>query len=131
MRQSLDIRSWEAAQKLVCDWEIQGKKPVTMNEAADRFLTDRESAGLGTAQLGKYKNVVNELGSMPLRNVTVDDIRRIKETWKLSPISIPETPGARTEVLCILRRFGVARTQSRETVKLPPARYDPTMPFTG
>jgi len=30
----LDMRSWEAAHKPIRDWEIQGKKPVTVNEAA-------------------------------------------------------------------------------------------------
>lgn len=134
VRQSLDLRSWEAAQKLVRDWEIQGKKPVTVDEAADRFLTDRESAGLGAAQLGKYKNVVSELkaavGSMPLRNVSVDDIRRIKESWKLSPITVQKR-------LERVRKFFTFCVDSEwlernpaKRVKLPPAKYDPTMPFT-
>jgi hypothetical protein len=54
VRKSLDIRSWEAAQKLVRDREIQGKKHVVVSEAGDRFLADRESAELSVAMLGKY-----------------------------------------------------------------------------
>lgn len=61
VRRALDLRSWEAAQRLVRDWEIDGKKPVTVSEAAERFLADRESAHLSAAMLGKYEHVVDEL----------------------------------------------------------------------
>ncbi|HWA94576.1 MAG TPA: tyrosine-type recombinase/integrase [Terracidiphilus sp.] len=134
VRQSLDLRSWEAAQKLVRDWEIQGKKPVTVDEAADRFLTDRESSGLGAAQLGKYKNVVSELkaavGSMPLRNVSVDDIRRIKESWKLSPITVQKRLERVQKFFTFCVDSEWLERNPAKRVKLPPAKYDPTMPFT-
>jgi integrase len=134
VRRSLDVRSWEAAQKLVRDWEIQGRKPVTVNEACDRFMADRASANLSDAMLGKYRHVVNELknslGTLPVRNVTVDDIRRIKEGWKLSPITVQKR-------LERVRKFFAFCVDSEwldrnpaKRVKLPPAKYMPTLPFT-
>jgi integrase len=134
VRKTLDRRDWEAAHRLVREWEIQGRKPVTVSEAADRFMADRESAKLSTAMLGKYRNVVDELkthlGPMPLRNVTVDDIRRIKEAWKHSPITIQKR-------LERVRKFFAFCVDSEwlernvaQKVKLSPVKFEPTMPFT-
>lgn len=134
VRQSLDLRNWEAAQKLVRDWEVQGKKPVLVNDAADRFMTDRKSANLGAAQIGKYQKVVDELkdavGTLPVRNVTVDDIRLIKEGWKLAPLTAQKR-------LERVRKFFAFCVDSEwldrnpaNRVKLPPAKYMPTLPFT-
>jgi integrase len=130
----LDLRSWEAAQKLVRDWEIQGKKPVLVNDACDRFIADRESVNLSTAMLGKYQKVVDELksalGTVALRNVEVDDIRRIKEGWKLSQITVQKR-------LEMVRKFFTFCVDSEwldrnpaRRVKLPPAKYMPTLPFS-
>jgi site-specific recombinase XerD len=105
-----------------------------VNEAADRFLTDRESAGLGAAQLGKYKHVVSELkasiGSIPPRNVTVDDIRRIKEGWKLSPITVQKRLERVRKFFAFCVNSEWLERNPAKQVKLPPAKYDPTMPFT-
>lgn len=134
VRQSLDMRNWDAAQRLIRDWEIEGEKTVTVNDAAERFIADRESARLSAAMLGKYKHVANELkeaiGSVPLRKVSVDDIRRIKEGWKLAPI----TAQKRLERVRKFFQFCVDSEwldrNPAKLVKLPPAKYMPTMPFT-
>ena len=134
VRQSLDLRSWEAAQKLVRDWEIQGKKPVLVDEACDRFITDRESANLSPAMIGKYQRVIAEvksaLGTIVLRNVTVDDIRRIKEGWKFAPITVQKR-------LEMVRKFFGFCVDSEwldrnpaKRVKLLPAKYALTLPFS-
>jgi integrase/recombinase XerD len=134
VRKSLDLRSWEAAQKLVRDWEIQGKKPVVVAEAADRFLADRESAGLSAAMLGKYKHVVNELksalGQIPLQRVTVDDIRRIKEGWKLSPITVQKRLERVRKFFAFCVDSEWLERNPAKRVKLAPAKYMPTLPFT-
>ena len=133
VRQSLDLRSWEAVQKLVREWEIQGKKPVTVDEAADRFLASRESDKLSVSNFGKYQKVVEELkatlGSLPLRNVTVDDIRRIKESWKLSPITIQKRLERVRKFFAFCVDSEWLERNPAKRVKLPPAKYDPTMPF--
>jgi site-specific recombinase XerD len=104
---------------------------VTVNEAADRFLADRESVALGVAQLGKYKHVVKELkasiGSIPLRNVTVDDVREIKETWKLSPITVQNRLEQVRKFFAFCVDSEWLERNPAKRVKLPPAKYDPTM----
>jgi integrase/recombinase XerD len=134
VRRSLDLRSWEAAQKLVRDWEIEGKKPVTVKEAADRFLADRTSARLGASMIAKYRSVTDELkeklGAFPLRSVAVDDVRRIKESWNLAPITVQKRLERMRKFFgfCVDSEW-IERNPAKR-VKLPPAKYEPTLPFT-
>ena len=47
IRKSLDLTNWEAASKLVRDWEVEKPKDVpTIEEAAKRFIADLKSRGL-------------------------------------------------------------------------------------
>jgi hypothetical protein len=44
VRKSLDLRNWEAASRLIRDWEIEGKDDtMTARKAVERFLADREA----------------------------------------------------------------------------------------
>src|SRR5271169_3781183 len=86
VRKSLDLTNWEAASKLVREWEVNGPAAaVTVKEATDRFLRDRESMKLSEAMMRKYRLVAAELssqfGDTPLRSVTTDDLRRLRESW--------------------------------------------------
>jgi integrase len=134
VRRSLDLRSWEAAQRLVRDWEIEGKKPVTVNEAADRFLADRQSAKLSASMIAKYRDVADELkekiGSVPLRGVAVDDVRRIKESWNLAPITIQKKLERVRKFFAFCVDSEWIERNPAKRVKLPPAKYEPTLPFT-
>jgi hypothetical protein len=48
VRKSLDIRNWEAAQKLVREWETHGLKAVvSLSFAYDRFIAQHEARGSG------------------------------------------------------------------------------------
>lgn len=134
VRRSLDMRSWDAAQKLVREWEVEGDRPVLVKDAVDRFLADRESMKLSEAMMRKYKHVAKELrdsiGTLPLRNVTVDDIRKLREAWKLAPI----TSQKRLEM--VRKFFGFCVDSEwldrnpAKLVRMPPAKYDPTMPYS-
>ena len=92
IRRSLDLTNWEAAQKLVRDWEIHSPElSMTVNQAALRFVEDNKARKLTDRQLRKYRTVVEEvkqrLGEIPIRSITVDDVRKIREGWKLAPIT--------------------------------------------
>jgi site-specific recombinase XerD len=70
------------------------------------------------------------VGTLPVRNVTVDDIRLIKEGWKLAPLTAQKR-------LERVRKFFAFCVDSEwldrnpaNRVKLPPAKYMPTLPFT-
>jgi hypothetical protein len=59
IRKSLEIRSWDAAQKLVCDWEASPQSGrLTGNEACEKFLSDAVARQLSKPTLKKIKHLV-------------------------------------------------------------------------
>jgi hypothetical protein len=55
-RKSLDLRNWEAGNKLVGDWGVNGAAVVaTVRQATGRFVSDRESMKLSDAMMRKYR----------------------------------------------------------------------------
>jgi len=136
IRKSLDLRNWEAAIKLVRDWEVNGQSPdVTVGEACERFLADVQSRGIGPAQTSKYKLLTKELtaefGSLSIRKLSVDDLRKFREGWKLSAISA-------SKKLERLRSFfsfcvdseWIAKNPAKG-IKLPKLRQVPTLPYSS
>jgi hypothetical protein len=56
IRKSLDLTNWEAANKLVRDWEVEKPKEIpTIEEAAKRFLADLGSRGLSRDTIKKFE----------------------------------------------------------------------------
>ena len=56
IRKSLDLTNWEAANKLVRDWEIHGQDVVVnVSDALDRWYMDCEARNLSSESLHKYK----------------------------------------------------------------------------
>ena len=135
-RKSLDLRNWEAANKLVRDWEVDGAVVVvTVKEAVDRFVSDRESMKLSDGMMRKYRLVAKELsdqfGDAPVRSVTTDSLRRLRESWKFAPITMQKR-------LEMVRKFftfcldsdWIDKSPARG-VEAPPARCDPTSCVDG
>ena len=134
-RKSLDLRNWEAASKLVRDWEVDGVAVVkTATEAVDGFISDREAMKLSDAMMRKYRNVGVEMkalfGNRPLASITPDEIRAMRKDWKLAAI----TAHKRMEMVRKFFSFCVdaewIEKSPARLVKMPPAKYDPTLPFT-
>ncbi len=89
MKKALTVRSWEAAQKLVREWEAGNTAgAVTVREACQRWLADCEARNLKRGSLRKYRHLAKELeerfGDRTVGSVSVDDIRQMRESWKLS-----------------------------------------------
>jgi hypothetical protein len=108
IRKSLDLRNWEAAQKLVRDWEANPSgRAVTVSQACEKFMADAKARNLSEGMIRKLRHVTNELkdalAAVPLRSVTVDDVRNIREGWKLAPV----TTQKRLEMLRGIFRFCV------------------------
>src|SRR5580692_1886154 len=62
IRRTLDLRNWEAAQKLVREWEVNGDKPVvTVSVAYERFLAQRKAKGMSADMLHKHEKLGIEL----------------------------------------------------------------------
>jgi hypothetical protein len=135
IRKSLDLTNWEAANKLVRDWEVDGPAIVkSAREAVDGFLSDREAMKLSEAMMRKYRHVGAEIkalfGDRPLGSITADEIRTIRKDWKLAAI----TAQKRMEMVRKFFSFCVdaewIEKSPARLVKMPPANYDPTLPFT-
>jgi integrase/recombinase XerD len=92
IRRSLDVRSWEAAQKRVREWEAAGTATVeipSIEDAAKRFIEDLTSRGLSPDTIRKFEMLQEEvallLPSIRVDRVTADDLGRLKEGWKVRP----------------------------------------------
>src|ERR1039458_5949633 len=72
IRKSLDLRNWEAATRLIREWEVHSPAgTLTVADAAERFIKDCESLKLSEAMIRKYRHVTEEIkqefGRAPLR----------------------------------------------------------------
>src|ERR1700722_428112 len=135
MKKSLDLRNWEAAQKLVREWEaganVQG---VLVKDACGKFLLDCEARKLGTAQLGKYKLLTAELdfefAKRPIDRVNVDDLRVYRESWKVASV----TAGKKLERLKTFFKFaqesGWVTANPAKFLKAPIAKPTQKLPFS-
>ena len=135
LKKSLDLRSWEAAQKLVRDWESEeGHSTVRVKEACERFISDCESRKLRPETIGKYglltKELTAEFGKLELKHLSTDDLAKYRETWKLAPISSRK----KLERLRTFFRFAEERgwTRHNPALKLKPplAKTIPKLPFS-
>jgi integrase len=90
IRKSLDLTNWEAAQKLVRDWEIGKPKEIPkVEEAAERFIADMNARGLTVDTVKKFELLVNELTARfpnwTVDRFTPDDLGKFREKWKVQP----------------------------------------------
>ena len=89
IRRTLDLRNWEAATRLIRDWEIHGHEvSLSVSDATKRWIADCEARKLKPQSIRKYKEVKKELdarfGSISARSISVDDLRKLRESWSFS-----------------------------------------------
>jgi integrase/recombinase XerD len=135
MKRSLGIRNWESAQRLVRDWEAgRDEHTVPVREACDRFSADAKARGLGSAQLGKYELLIDELkkrfGERVIAHVSVDDLREYRASWDLAPVSAYK----KLERLRTFFRFchdsGWIEKNPTRVLKPPKVKTSPTLPLS-
>jgi integrase/recombinase XerD len=136
LRQSINLRNWEAAHRLINEWEIsKPSQTVFVRDAADRFLQDAEARQLGWETVKKYKQTVaaikKEFGDRFLRSLTVDDLRAFREKWTVAG----STTVKRLEFVKAFFRFCVdsewISKSPAKSLKPPVVKAKPTMPFTS
>jgi hypothetical protein len=134
VRYSLDITSWEAANRKVLELEVHGEKEsVSVEEACEKFLADTEARKLSKETIKKYKYVTAELkekfSGLPVHSVSVDDLRSLRNGWKFAG----STARKRVEYLRAFFAFCVASgwmsTNPGKPLKLPKQTQAPTLPF--
>lgn len=135
VKKSLDLRSWEAAQKLVRDWEAKPEGGgITVKTAVEKYLSDAEARNISDSQMRKVRLVLTELdrnfGAVAIGSVSVDDLRTIRAAWKVAPITMQK----RLEMLRSFFRFcvdsGWIDRNPAKVVRLPVVEFEPTLPFT-
>lgn len=136
IKKSLDLRNWEAAQKLVRDWEADeaGSEEISVRTACESFAKDCEAQNLSSASLDKYKLLTDELkekfGRRPIRSLGLPELRQYRESWDIAPISARK----KLERLRTFFRFcmesGWVRENPAKLIKAPQTRPSPTLPFT-
>ena len=97
------VRSWDAAQKLVRDWEAGGTpdSEILIKDACDAFIRDCEARNLSDGTTRKYKLWVGEMktyfSGRNIGSLDIRDLREFRESWKLSPGSaVKKVGGIRT-----------------------------------
>jgi integrase/recombinase XerD len=135
LKKALTVRSWESAQKIVRAWEAGERAvTVTVKDACKRWLADCEARNLKHGSFRKYRHLARELeerfGDLPVSSVSVDDVRRMRESWDLSGT----TTAKRLELARAFFSFCVASGWSpgnpAKMVRAPQAVQTPTMPFS-
>ena len=92
VRFSLDVTSWEAGQKKIRDLEVDGREQaLSVEDALTHWINDCEARGLKYETIKKYKfmklKLEEKFKGIPVRTVGLDDIRKMREGWTVSPAS--------------------------------------------
>src|ERR1019366_7504511 len=110
IRKSLDTANLEKAELLRREIELDKKviEKVSVKDACDRWIADCEARQLKPQSIRKYKEVRKEIGarwpSNPIRSLSVDDVRRLRESWSYSS----STTAKRLELVRAFFSFCVA-----------------------
>lgn len=137
VRRSLDTRNLERAGFLLREIEDGARSldVVTVEKACGRFLSDCEARGIGPAQTGKYKLLVAELkaefGPQNIRNISVNDLRKFREKWKLAPITASKKLERMRTFFSFCVSSGWLGENPAKVLKAPSQKPQPTLPFSG
>jgi integrase/recombinase XerD len=138
IKKSLDLRNWESAQKLVREWESAHSKSAehsTVPHACVAFIRDCKARNLSDASLGKYRLLTDELteefNGRLVASLTVDEVRKYRESWELAPISARK----KLERLRTFFRFCIdsqwMHLNPAKGIKPPIGHARPTLPVTN
>jgi integrase len=136
IRKSLKTRNWEAAGKIIREWECSGLESVegvSVENACERFWSDCVARKLSYSSLRKYALLTKELKGVykgSLCSVSLEDLRGYRESWKLAPI----TSRKKLERLRTFFRFcqesGWIQSNPARLLKAPVGQAKPVVPFS-
>ena len=135
MKKTLDLRNWDAAQKLVRDWEAGTSQAerVTVDEACAAFVRDCEARQLSSTSMGKYKNLTEELKrdfkSRVVGSVDIQDLRSYRETWELAPLSARKKLERLRTFFKFCHESGWTKGNPAKALKPPVVKPSATLPF--
>lgn len=135
VRKATGLTNWEAANKLINEWEIHGQREsVSVADALDRWIADCEARQFAAESMRKYKRLKGSLalrfGQASVRSVSVDDVRKLRESWTFSP-------GTKAKQLELVRAFfsfcvdsGWIEKNPAKKVKVSVPQQSPTLPYS-
>jgi integrase/recombinase XerD len=144
LKRSLDLTSWEAAQRKVREWESAGtlhpkeeESSITTAEALEKFIRDCASRNLNDATFRKYRLLKNQLsefcranGIYALSDFSAELTRDFRNGWTLSP----RTAAKHLERLRSFFRFCLEnewlKRNPASALKPPKVKLLPRLPFS-
>jgi integrase len=134
VRKALKTGSWERAEEMLRaldPHEVPLK--ITITEAGARFISDCERRN-GADTTAKYRLMIEEmkkcLGPLELHAVTVDDMARYSETWKMAPITARKKLERLRSFFKFCAERGWCKFNPAVGVKKPSVKFKQRMPFT-
>jgi len=144
IRDSLGIRSWDAAQARVRDLEAQSlfpeevtDGPVTIEHGVDQFLKDAKARHIADSTYTKLRctlqiqlrEFAKNKGLLHVPEFDVNSIREFRATWKDAPISALKRLERVRSFFRFCQASGWIQTNPAAAVKPPKITTPPTLPF--
>jgi len=113
---------------------VRNVQSTSVSDAVKRFVEDAEARELSPATIRKYKHVEKEMksvfGTQALTSVSVDDVRKLRESWTTSGL----TKNKRLEHVKSFFNFcvdaGWIEKSPAKGIKAKPSKPIPTLPFS-
>lgn len=142
IRMGLDTRSWEAAQRMIREWEATGTITTTEGTpnivgAVERFFEEAEVRGLRPSTIEKYTVLLRKQllpfcqmrGYRQLKHLGIQEMRDFRGSWKDAPLAASK----KLERLRSFFKFCVESKWMDENparrVQMPKVSQKPTLPF--
>jgi integrase/recombinase XerD len=142
VRAALKTADWQRASDIVRQWEaeqqIAGRQnPVSIADAAEKFLADTRARNLGEQTISKYDLLLRRLKDFAergdyslLRELDVDALTRFRLEWKDGPrASQKKLERLRAFFRFAQKRHWIGDNPAGE-LKAPKITASPTLPFT-
>jgi len=139
VRKSLDIRSWDAGQAMIREWEATGLgvDAPTVSEAKDAFLKDATARNVRPGTLKNLRVLLDDLeryatrkGIQLVKGFDTEKVREFRQGWNFSAV----TASKKLERLRSFFRFCKDSewidANPGDKVRPPKVDLSPTLPFT-
>lgn len=145
IRKSTGLRDWEKAQRLIREWEAEGRfatepaesSPITVDQTWQRFLADVQARGLNPSTVRKYRLLSRQMqefsqkrGLPFLSQFDLDTLSGFRAEWRDGPrSSAKKLERLRGFFRFAQKRKWVAENPASE-LKAPKISVRPTLPFS-
>jgi integrase/recombinase XerD len=136
VRSSLNTPSWERAEGIAREWENNGGKKASLlsvDEAVSRFLSDAQARHLSPDTIKKNTRLLHALKDkypVRLKDVTLDDLRKFRETWKDGPLSAYKKTERLRSFFKFCHASGWMEKNPAAFLKNVTVKQKPTLPFS-